>query len=66
MGGFMTKNTYVAENYLVWHQWEGWHLVLLRLDTPEKGILEGLDGSGWVGRGKSWASGMGEQEGDNT
>jgi hypothetical protein len=44
MGGFMAPNTYVAENYLVWSQWEGWHLVLCRLDAPEKGDTRGIRG----------------------
>lgn len=55
MGGFMTKNTYVAENYLVWRQWEGWHLVLLRLDTPEKGHTRGIR--------LEWLGGEGEKLG---
>ena len=30
------STTYVAENCLIWYQWEGRHLVLWRLDAPEK------------------------------
>jgi hypothetical protein len=33
----MAPNKYVAEYCLIWHQWEGSHLVLWRLDVPEKG-----------------------------
>jgi hypothetical protein len=29
------STTYVAEDCLMWHQWEGTHLVLWRLDAPE-------------------------------
>ena len=52
----MAINTYVEENYLVWCQCKGWYLVLWRLDAPEKGILEGLGGSGWVQRGQRGAN----------
>jgi hypothetical protein len=38
----MGPNTYVAENYLVWHQWEGWHLVLWSLHVTEKGGTRGI------------------------
>jgi hypothetical protein len=37
MGWSMAPTTYVAENCLIWHPWEGMHLVLWRLDAPEKG-----------------------------
>jgi hypothetical protein len=33
----VVPDTYVAEEYLIWHQWEGMYLVLWRLDAPEKG-----------------------------
>jgi len=33
----VTPDIYVAEDCLVWPQWEGMHLVLWRLDAPEKG-----------------------------
>ena len=42
MGWSMDPTTYVAEDGLIWHQWEGRRLVLWKLDTPEKrGMLEG-------------------------
>ena len=34
MEGPMAPATYVAEDYLIWHQWEGRPLVLWRLDVP--------------------------------
>jgi len=34
MKGAMTPDTYVAEDGLTWHQWEGRPLVLWRFDTP--------------------------------
>ena len=41
MEGFMGPDTYVAEDYLICHQWEGMSLVLCRLDAPAWGMLEG-------------------------
>jgi hypothetical protein len=34
MEGSMAPATYVADDCLIWHQWEGMHLVLWRLDAP--------------------------------
>ena len=33
----MAPATYVAEDGLIWHQWEGRPMVLWRLDAPSKG-----------------------------
>ena len=44
----MAPNTYVAENYLVWSQWEGWHLVLWRFYAPEKVDTRGIRWE-WLG-----------------
>jgi len=41
-GGFMAPTTYVAEDGLLWPQWEGMCLVLWRLDAPEKGDATGV------------------------
>jgi hypothetical protein len=38
----MAPATYVAEDYLIWHHWEGRSLVLWRLDAPEKGDARGV------------------------
>jgi hypothetical protein len=45
----MALATYVGEDCLIWHQWEGRHLVLLRLDAPEKGHARQVKWSWWVG-----------------
>ena len=36
----MTPTTYVAEDSLIWQQWEGKRLVLWRLDASEKGDVK--------------------------
>ena len=36
MGHFTAPAAYVAEDFLIWHLWERGHLVLWRLDAPEK------------------------------
>ena len=64
MGGFMAPNTYVAENY---HQCKRWHLVMWRLDAPEKADTrvirwEWLDGEGATGGA---APGWESRKGDN-
>ena len=38
----MALTIYVAEDSLIWHQWEGEVLVLWRLDAPEKGDARGV------------------------
>lgn len=46
------SNIYVAEDCLLWHEWEGRHWVLWRLNAPEKGESRGVRQewvSGWVG-----------------
>jgi hypothetical protein len=59
----MAPTTYVAEDCLIYHQWEGIHLVLWRLDAPEKGDDRGdeVGVDGWEsthleakGRGIGW------------
>jgi hypothetical protein len=46
----MISAAYVAEDGLIWHQWEGRHLVLWRLNVLEKWDARGVRGrSGWVG-----------------
>jgi hypothetical protein len=63
--------TYVAEDCLVWPQWEGMYLFLWRLDAPEN-----VDASGvrweWVGggvplrsKGEVGCLWRGNREGDN-
>jgi hypothetical protein len=42
MGWSMAPTTYVAEDSLVWPQWEGMCLVLWRLDATEKGDARGV------------------------
>ena len=42
MGWTVAPATCVAEDWLVWHRREGRHLVLWRLDAPEKGDARGL------------------------
>jgi hypothetical protein len=44
----MAPTTYVAEECLIWHQWEGRHFVLWRLDAPAKGDARGVSQE-WVG-----------------
>jgi hypothetical protein len=36
MGWFMALGTHVAEDCLVWPQWERMHLILWKVDTPGK------------------------------
>ena len=38
----MVPATYVAQDYLIWHQWEGMNLIVWRLDAPEKGDARGV------------------------
>jgi hypothetical protein len=45
----MGSATYVAEDCLIWHQWEGRLLVLKRLEASEKGDARGVRQE-WVGR----------------
>jgi hypothetical protein len=47
----MAPPTYVAEDYLICHQWEGRTLVLWRLVAPEKGVVGGVS--------REWVSGWG-------
>jgi hypothetical protein len=49
-GRSMVLATYVAEDGLNWHQWEGRCLALWRRDALEKEVLGGWGRSGWVGR----------------
>jgi hypothetical protein len=66
MGWSMASATYVAEDCLSWHQWEGKPLVLWRLDALEMGDARGVRQE-WVGgwvkeyplRGKEEGGGMG-------
>jgi hypothetical protein len=47
----MALATYVAEDCLIWHQWEGRSLVLWRLDAPAQGNARALVQEwmgGWV------------------
>ena len=48
----MSRATYVAEDGLLWHQWEGRTLVLRRLDAPEKEDAR-LVKQEWVGGWRS-------------
>jgi hypothetical protein len=62
--------TYVAEDCLIWHQWEGKFLILWRLDGPEKGNARRLrwERMGWwgnthleaMGKGMGWVFNGGE------
>jgi hypothetical protein len=71
MEGLMAPAVHVVEDGLIWHQWEGRHLVLWRLDALAEGgeaevgewwrstlIEEGRrrDGIGGLSRG-NWAGG---------
>jgi hypothetical protein len=70
----MVPTTYVAEDSLIWRQWwgGGGHLVLWRLDSPEKGDARGWGRSVRVGEhphrgkgeshevGNSWRGGKGK------
>jgi hypothetical protein len=38
----MPSNTSVAEDCLIWHQWEGRHLALWRFDAPAKDDARGV------------------------
>ena len=38
----MAPATCIAEDCLIWHQWEGRCLVLWRLDDPENGGARGV------------------------
>jgi hypothetical protein len=49
----MAPATYVAENCLIWHQWEVRHLVTWRLDAPEKGDARGVMQELVAGRGST-------------
>jgi hypothetical protein len=59
----MAPTKYVAEDDLIWHQWEGKLLVLWRLDAPEKGDARGVRQE-WIGenplRGKGEGDGVGD------
>ena len=52
MEGVMVPDTYVAENALIWYQWEGRPLDLWRL-VPQgsREMLEQCVGSGRIGGG---------------
>ena len=39
--GWVHDSSYIAEDGLIWHQWEGRPLVLWKLDAPAMGMLEG-------------------------
>ena len=59
----MDPTTYVAEDCPIWHQWEVGHLVLWRLDAPEKGDARGVRWE-WVGRwGNTLLQAKGKQMG---
>jgi hypothetical protein len=45
----MAIATYVAEDCLIWNQWEGRPLVLWKLDASAKGHARGMRQE-WVGR----------------
>ena len=47
----MAPAAYVAEDGLVWHQWEGRPLVLWRLDAQSTGMLGQWGDIGQVGGG---------------
>lgn len=51
MGQSMAHAIYVAQDCLIWHQWEGICLVLWRLDTLEKDSARGE--KVWVDEGAS-------------
>ena len=48
MGRFMAPQYLWSRELLIWRQWEGWHLVLWRLDAPEKGDARGIRWE-WLG-----------------
>jgi hypothetical protein len=35
MEGYKAPDTYLAEDYLIWHQWEGRTSDLWKVDAPE-------------------------------
>jgi hypothetical protein len=47
----MAPAVYAAEDYLLWHHWQGIPLVLWRLDNPGEGNTRPL-GQEWVGGGR--------------
>jgi len=56
----MAPDTYVVDDCLIWHQWEGRCLVLGRPDAPEKEDTK----MGLGGRGEEhFLRGKGEEEG---
>ena len=55
----MAPATYIAEDCLIWYQWEGKCLVLWRLDALEKGDARGVKQE-WVGE---WGSTILEAKG---
>lgn len=42
----MAPAEYVAEDYLIWYQWERRPVVLWRLDAPSVGECEGSEAGG--------------------
>ena len=42
MGDSMDPAAYVAEDYLIWYQWDGRLLVLWRIVAPLKGDARGV------------------------
>jgi hypothetical protein len=46
MGRSMATATYITEDYLIWHQWKGRHLVLWRLVVPVCGDSRGVKWEG--------------------
>ena len=48
LGGFMAPTGYVAEDGLIWHQWEESPLLLWWLDDPSQRNAKVLRGE-WVG-----------------
>jgi hypothetical protein len=59
----MAPATYIADYCLIWHQWEGRHLVLRRLGAPEKGGAGGMRQE-WVGGEEGVLRDQGEVDGE--
>lgn len=44
----MAPAAYIAEDHIIWQEWEGRSLVPWRLDDPKEGYAQAVDG-GWMG-----------------
>jgi hypothetical protein len=59
MGWFIALDTHVAEDGLVWTQWDRICLILWKLNAPGKRDAGGDEVGGWVGgKGDRWVGGQ--------